>query len=83
MAANILAKYGSQVNITTDSTNLTPAAFDKNFLFPIKVSQKSFKGGLFFYTNPTTVGSNTVYTFNSLVSTRNPTSLLFLNTLAS
>jgi len=66
-----------------DSSSTNAADFDKNFVFPIKLAQKTLKGGIFFYQNTVTNGSNTAYQFNNLIVTRGPTSSLFLSTLAT
>jgi hypothetical protein len=79
----LTSNYGSQISVSVDSTNTVSADFDKNFLYPKKLASKTFKGGLFFYTNTVASGSNTFYKFNTLVSTRTPSSSLFLTNLAT
>lgn len=82
MTGVLNTKYGSQISLSVDSTNTVAADFDKNFLLPIKKSQTTLKGGLFFL--PSTVeGANTVYPFYSLSVTRSPTSYFFLPTIAA
>jgi len=83
MSGILSSNYGSQINVAVDSASTIPADFDKNFLFKKKLAVKTLKGGIFFYTNTVTSGSNTLYRFNTLVSTRTPSSSLFLTNLAT
>ena len=82
MSGLLSSNYG-QINVAVDSTSTVPADFDKNFLYPKKSALKTLKGGIFFYTNTATSGGNTLYRFNTLVSTRTPSSPLFLTNLAT
>ena len=83
LQTSLISKYGSNVNVYIDSTDTTASNFDYNFLFPIKKSQDSLKGGIFFVSSTSTNGGNTIYEFNTLVQTRSPTSPLFLSSLAA
>jgi ATP-binding cassette subfamily A (ABC1) protein 3 len=80
MQASISSKYGSKVSVLSDTTNTVATDFDKNFLFPIKKSQATLKGGIFFVQ---TAAGSTPYPYNTLVQTRSPTSPIFLSSLAS
>jgi ATP-binding cassette, subfamily A (ABC1), member 3 len=74
--------YGSKISLQSDAIDTTAANFDQLYLSPIKKSQSTLKGGLFFKPSVTS-GANTIYEYYSLVSTRSPTSFFFLPTLAA
>ena len=71
------------ISVKTDTTDTTAYDFDYNFLFPIKKSQNTLKGGIFFISGTSTNGGNNLYEFNTLVQTRSPTSPLLLSSLAT
>jgi hypothetical protein len=83
MQSLLTSKYGSYVSVKSDTSHTTASTFDQSYLYPIKLSQTTLKAGIFFYTNSTTSGSNTIYQFNTLVQTRSPTSPLFSSSLAA
>jgi hypothetical protein len=84
MNSNLVSRYGSQLNISIDATHTTADTFDENFLLPIKLSEITLKGGIFFYENiATTPSSNKIWKYNSLVNTRSPSSPLILCILAT
>lgn len=80
MQTAISSKYGSKVSVVADTTNTAASSFDQYYLFPIKKSQTTLKGGIFFVQ---TAGASSTYPYNTLVQTRSPTSPIFLNSLAS
>ena len=71
------------MDVSADTTDITAATFDQNYLFPLKKNSKFLLGGIFFDSTTTTAGSDTLYSFNSIVNTRVPTSFFFLQTLAA
>lgn len=83
LSTNLNTKYGSLISVKADTTDTTESNFDYNFLFPIKKSQASLKGGIFFTSATVANGANTMYEFRTLVQTRSPTSPLFLSSLAA
>ena len=63
------------MQVEEDTVNTTVSDFDRWFLFPKKLNQKTLKGGLFFI--------NTQYEYTSIVNTRSPTSPFFLGSLGA
>lgn len=60
----------------------TDLDFDKNFLFPKKLSLSTLKGGIYFQPPTVQSGINTI-PFTSIVNTRSPTSVVTIQTLAA
>jgi hypothetical protein len=83
MNTSISSKYSSKVSVQSDTSDTTDTTFDQNFLLPKKIAQKTLLGGIFFMQSSSVSGSNTIYTYNTLVNTRSPTSPIFLGSLAS
>jgi hypothetical protein len=54
------SQYGSSISVRTDTTYVTAATFDQFYLSPIKKSQSTLKGGIF-YEPSSTSGTNTFY----------------------
>ena len=69
--------YDGVVSVQT-STSQTPVYFDTNFLFPLKKSDETLKGGIYFW--PEDSG---VYSYKTFANTRSPTSILSVQTLAT
>lgn len=63
-------------------TDTTDVSFDANYLFAEKMSVKFLTGGIFFDPANTSNGY-TIYNFTSIVNTRIPTSIFFLQNLAA
>jgi len=83
MASEMRTRGGSNMDISEYTTGSTPVDFDKNHLFSLKKSSKLSLGGIFYESTPTTVAGKTIYTFNSVVNSRVPTSFFYLQTLAA
>jgi ATP-binding cassette, subfamily A (ABC1), member 3 len=83
MQAALSTKYGSNIQVSVDSTDTTAGTFDYNFLFPKKLAQSFFKGGIFFVSTTPSSGGNTFYQYTTLVNTRSPTSPFVLENLAT
>jgi hypothetical protein len=68
MQGILATKYGTQISVQSDSSDNAAAAFDQNYLFPLKISQSTLKAGIFFYTSTTPgLSTNVLYPFNTLV----------------
>ncbi len=82
MQAKLVARYGSTIKITTDTSSTNNNDFDRNFLLPKKKSVNFLLGGIYF--GPTgSVTTDTTYEFTSVVNTRAPTACMFLQTMAA
>jgi hypothetical protein len=71
--------------VNKDTTDLTDSTFDLNYLFPRKESLKFLPGGIKFeptFTNGS-VTPNNIYPFTSIVNTKIPTSIFFIQNLAA
>jgi hypothetical protein len=75
-------RYGSKISTTLDTTNLVVDNFDKITLFPYKLAEKTFKGGIF-VDDVTTGGPNTLHHFTTIVNTRSGPGILYLQALAA
>lgn len=75
------SKYGSLISVSQNNSP-NAAAFDKDVLFPTKMSVNALLGGIYF-NGQTASGGNTIYTFTSIVNTKIPTSSIYLQTLAA
>lgn len=80
LSTGISSKYGSKVSVRADSTDTTAATFDYNYLLPIQKQQSTLLGGIFF---ENALNTDPIFKFNTLVSTRTPTSVFYLQTLAA
>jgi ATP-binding cassette, subfamily A (ABC1), member 3 len=78
LSGTISTLYGSKVSLQ-DSTYSTVSSFDQNFLYPLKLSESTLKGGVFFLAN----SSTNLYEYYTLVNTRSPGSPFFLSSVAS
>jgi len=84
METNIKSMYGSKVNVLPDTVNQSPATFDQITLLPLRLSTKTLKGGIFFYSTPTLQSDgSTIYSFTTLISTRTQESPFFLANIAT
>lgn len=79
IATNLNTKYTSKISVSSDLTNSIEADFDKNYLYPLKLQQKTLKGGIFFV-DP---AGGFPLKYTTLINTRSPTSYFFLPTLAA
>lgn len=79
MKNELNTRYSSQISVLDDLTSTTASDFDRNFLFPKKIS-RSFKGGISF---TSALNTDSTFTFRQIVNTRTPTTPLFLQTLAA
>lgn len=79
-AGFLSAIYGSTLSVSSDLTDSAADTFDRNFLFPVKLQQKTLKGGIYF---KKPAGGDTVMEFTTLVNTRSPTSFFFLQSLGT
>jgi hypothetical protein len=80
LAVYLSGNYGSDISVSSDTTNNLPAIFDQSYLLPLKKQQATLKGGIFFK-KPAV--ADTTLEFTTLVNTRSPTSFFFLQTLAT
>ena len=84
MSTAISSLYGSNVKVIADSANTVAANFDKNTLLPLRISTKTFKGGIYFVSSTTSLtGADVSYQFTTLVNTRTTESPLFLANIAT
>jgi ATP-binding cassette, subfamily A (ABC1), member 3 len=79
LSSTINPLYGSKVSIQSNSAYTTVTGFDQNLLFPLKLSEPTLKGGIFFVANT----SSSLYEYYTLVNTRSPGSPFFLSSIAS
>ena len=74
---DLVAQYGNKFDIRKNVTS-SELDFDQNFLFPLKQSDQTLKGGIYF-----TEGVNSTYSYKAFLNTRSPTSILTVQTLAT
>lgn len=70
------------MSVSKDTSSTNAVNFDTNYLKNKKISTKFLMGGLFF-NGPSTVGTDTVYEYTTVVNTKVPTSSIYLQTLAA
>jgi len=78
----LTSKYGTLISVSKDSSSASAAAFDQNFLFPKKLATSFLVGGIFF-NGQIIVSGDTVYEYTSIVNTKIPTSIFYLQTLGA
>jgi hypothetical protein len=82
--AKLKSKYGSFVSVAKDTTSVIASDFDRNFLKYKKLSTPILLGGLFFNGPfPSRSEPHTVYEYTTLMNTKIPTSMLYLQTLGA
>lgn len=76
------AKYGSKISVRA-TTSAASSTFDYDQLFPLKQQLRTLKGGIYFSDATVPSGANSLYKYQTFVSTRSPTSAFFLPTLGA